>query len=764
MVKTLPEEVKTAFRKKGILADEALLFLKTDMGREEMYCDVYTLVTEEGIAALFCLDVLKEKKGASLFSPQKSEPALRELDYLYIPLEEIKEIKCEELISTLRIVLKRTDGGEEVLFFATAACRKRVFSFLERFDAWRESGELPKEKRERGGVCPKCHRPYDDPEKKICNHCVSKIGLVRKLLPFFVRYRLQMALIFLTVLLSSAIGVITPYLNSKVLYDEVLTPGGSRYGQVLGLVISMALAGLLRAFISTVNGIISAKVTAFVSCDLKKTIFSSFERLSYSFFTSRHTGRLITQINSDAETLYWFFCDGVPYFLTNLIQMIGIAIVMFSIHLPLTILILVPIPLMFSGYFLALRLFRRLHAENHAHRSRFNGILSDVLGGMRIVKAFSREEQEIARFDDKSRRLSASKLEIDVKNHTIFPLLNLGIRLSTYLVWGFGGYFVLKEIADPGSGISYGVLNLFVSYLSMLYTPLNFFANFLNHMANGMNALQRLFSIMDAEPDVVEKEGAVTLPRVRGEVVFDHVNFSYAPGKKTIQDVSFRVEAGKSLGIVGHTGAGKSTLANLLTRLYDVESGSISIDGVDLRDMTIRTLRDHVAIVSQETYLFRGSIMDNIRYASPSATAEEVFAASKAAGCHDFIMSFPDGYDTLVGADKKSLSGGEKQRISIARAILKDPAILILDEATAAMDTKTERKIQNALRVISKDRTTITIAHRLSTLRDADHLIVIEEGKMVETGTHDELLERDGVYKKLYTLQMEALKTIGIEE
>ncbi len=764
MIKKLPVEVNEAFRKKGILTDEALMFLKTDMGREELYCDAYTLVTKEGIATLFCLDVLKEKQGASLFSPQKSETALRELDYHFVPLEEVKGIKCEELISTLRIVLTCVNGEEEVLFYATAACRKKVFSFLSRFDSWRETGNVPEEKRERGGVCPKCHRPYDDPEKKICNHCVSKMGLVRKLFPFFVRYRLQIFLVFLTVLLSSAISVVAPYLESKVLYDEVLSPGGSRYGQILGLVISVAFAGLLRAFVSTVNGIIGAKVSAYVSCDLKKTIFSSFERLSYSFFTSRHTGRLITQINSDAETLYWFFCDGVPYFMTNLIQMIGITVVMFSIHLPLTVLILIPIPLMFSGYFLALRMFRRLHAENHTHRSRFNGILSDVLGGMRIVKAFSREEQEIQRFDDKSRRLSASKLEIDVKNHTIFPLLNLGIRLSTYLVWGFGGFFVLKELANPGSGISYGVLNLFVSYLAMLYTPLNFFANFLSHMANGMNALQRLFSIMDAEPDVVEKEDAISLPKVRGEVVFDHVNFSYAPGKKTIQDVSFRVEAGKSLGIVGHTGAGKSTLANLLTRLYDVESGSISIDGVDLRDMTIRTLRDHVAIVSQETYLFRGSIMDNIRYAAPTATSEEVFAASKAAGCHDFIMSFPDGYDTQVGTDKKSLSGGEKQRISIARAILKDPAILILDEATAAMDTKTERKIQEALRVISKDRTTITIAHRLSTLRDADHLIVIEEGKMVETGTHEELLERDGVYKKLYTLQMEALKTIGIEE
>jgi len=341
----------------------------------------------------------------------------------------------------------------------------------------------------------------------------------------------------------------------------------------------------------------------------------------------------------------------------------------------------------------------------------------------------------------------------------------MGMRMTTYLVWGLGAYFILKEGITPGSGIHYGELNLFISYLAMLYNPLHYFANFFGQLAGSLNAAQRLFEILETDPEVKEKEGAIDLGRVRGEVRFDQVNFSYAPGKKTIQDVSFSVPAGQTLGIVGHTGAGKSTLANLLTRLYDVESGSITVDGVDIRDLSFRTLRDNIAIVSQETYLFRGTIMDNIRYAAPRATREEVLAAAKAAGCHDFIMSFPDGYETWVGFDKKMLSGGEKQRISIARAILKDPAILILDEATAAMDTKTERKIQSALQAITKNRTTITIAHRLSTLRDAHFLIVIENGKVVENGTHDQLLEKEqGVYRKLYRLQMEAMKTIGIEE
>ncbi len=760
----LPEEVKNAFLKKGINTDEALLLIKTDMAREELYCDAYTVLTAEGIASLFCLFGLAEKKGASFFSARKSQPVFTELDYVFVPLEEIEKIKCEEQISVIRVVLLRKDGREETLFYTTCAKRGVLYDFTSQVEYYKENGSLRQREEREKAYCPHCSRPYDDPEKKLCKRCLSKKSLVKKLLPFFYRYKKQILLVFLTVILSGAISVVVPLLNNKVLYDEVLTPGSPLYGKIMILVLSVALAGLLQAVVGTINGIVGAHVSAFVSYDLKKTIFSSFERLSFSFFTSRHTGRLITQINSDAETLYWFFCDGVPYFLTNVIQMVGIMAVMFTINVPLTLLILIPIPFVFVGYYLTLRMFRRLHAEMHTHRSRFNGVLSDVLSGMRIVKAFSREEAEVARFHRNSTALSRTNFRVNVRNSTIFPLLNLSMRLGVYLVWGFGGYLVLRGAIHPGTGISFGVLSLFISYLSMLYTPLGFFANFLSNLANGMNALQRLFQIMDTEPEVKEKEDAITLEKVKGEVIFDHVNFSYAPGKKTIQDVSFTVPAGKTLGIVGHTGAGKSTLANLLTRLYDAQSGKITIDGVDIKDLSFKTLRDHVAIVSQETYLFRGTILDNIRYASPEAGAEEVLAASKAAGCHDFIMSFPDGYETQVGVDKKMLSGGEKQRISIARAILKDPAILILDEATAAMDTKTERKIQDALQVITENRTTLIIAHRLSTLRDADSLIVVEDGKVVEEGTHKTLLEKEGVYHKLYKLQMEALKTIGIEE
>ena len=337
----------------------------------------------------------------------------------------------------------------------------------------------------------------------------------------------------------------------------------------------------------------------------------------------------------------------------------------------------------------------------------------------------------------------------------IFRFISYLMKFGTYIVWAVGGWQVMQHTG----GMTYGTLMLFISYMSLVYDPIDFLADISNWWSECLNALQRLFEISDAVPDVKESEHPVNLEKVKGDVSFKDVVFSYEENRIVIDKVSFDVPAGSTLGIVGHTGAGKSTLANLLTRLYDPIEGEVTIDGVNLKELSFRTLRDNIAIVSQETYLFRGTIMDNIRYACPDATNEQVIASA-----HDFIIKYPDGYQTMVGMGYKDLSGGERQRVSIARAILKNPAILILDEATAAMDTQTERAIQESLNALTKNRTTIMIAHRLSTLRDADKLIVIENGKMPEAGTAEELLKKKGVYYKLYKMQAEALKTIGIEE
>lgn len=749
------------FVSKGVNMPEALLVMKSDIGVDAVYKDVYIVIDKEGISVAEGTLLFEHNRIRTDGNPVRNEH-FEEARYERFVIAELEEIKVEQLISTGRITALREK--ESVLLFNFSSTYKHdVGIFCRAAESVKKDGKIDEEKMKDSDYeknsCPKCGRRYPDPDRKICPKCMDKVRLIKKLSKLFLHYKKYILMILFSLTLISALGAITPYVSNQIFLADVLSEGGKYYGEIFKIILVMVAVRMASLLISLLNGAISAKVSAEVTFDMRKTIFETLSRLSLSFFTNRQTGGLMTQINNDSTRIYWFFCDGFPYFVLNIVQLIVFMVIMFFINPILTIYAFITVPLFFISFKFIFLTFDKMYAKAWSRRRSFNSLIADVLNGMRVVKSFSREEDEMKRFDKRSKLSAEADTDIGTKSAKIFPLLFYLLKIGSYIVWGVGGWQVMNKTG----GMDYPMLATFIAYFSLIYGPIEFLADVSNWWSECLNSLQRLFEITEANPEVKECENPVTLENMKGDVEFKNVSFSYVDNRKVIDDISFQVPAGSTLGIVGHTGAGKSTLANLLTRLYNTEDGDIFIDGVNIKEISFDTLRKSVSIVSQETYLFRGSILENIRYACPEATNDQVVAASVIASAHSFIVKYPDGYHTQIGFGNKELSGGERQRISIARAILKNPQILILDEATAAMDTQTERQIQEALNRLTKGKTTIIIAHRLSTLRDADNLIVIENGKMPESGTAKELLQKKGVYFKLYKMQAEALKTIGIE-
>lgn len=752
MSNIIEEHIISAFKSQGINTDGFLYAIHTDMDLKGNYVDVYTAIDNEKIIFLSGVEKIKKADG-----PRRLTIEFEAAEIKAFELKELGGLFSEKLLSSGRLCHEK-DGEIFLLSVFSLGFLRDVEKLIKVYDNLK-SGQNPLTdvNIDNDTHCSICGSRYPEIERKICPKCLDRTSISLRLLKFFSNYRKKVIVILMTMLAGSVFAIFAPLVGTKLLFDDVLSVGGKYYGAVLSVVLLILLVRIIGLGLNILYSYVLAKTVPWIVQDLKMKIFEAMQKLSVGFFTSKRTGTLMNRVNADATNIYWFFVDGLPYVVVNILTFTGVIIMMLILSWKLALVCLVILPVTIIFFRILWSIFRRFHHKFWAYSSLLNSMVSDSVNGQRVIKAFSREDDEAKRFEITGRKQAGIDTQSINLEFTAFPLIYLFMFFGQVIITAYGGYMVVS------GEITLGTLLTFIAYLSMLYGPLEFMSWVSNWWARCVDSAQRVFEIIDAKPDVDDPENPVQINEIKGDISMNNVTFEYDPATPVLKNLNLQVRSGEMLGIVGKTGAGKSTLVNLIARLYDTTEGSVYIDSINVKNLPLDMLRKNIGIVSQDIYLFIGTIADNISYAKPGAGMDEIICASKAAAAHDFIMQLPDAYETRVGAGGQDLSGGEKQRLSIARTILQNPKILILDEATAAMDTQTEISIQEALSKLKEGRTTIAIAHRLSTLKDADNLAVISEGKVVEQGTHVELLEKKGEYHKLYLIQQEGLKIIQMD-
>lgn len=662
-----------------------------------------------------------------------------------IPLDAIESLKIEELVgcSALRAITKEGKSVELIRF--SSALTGAFADALLKLEALLR-GDTPPESGRKAMLCTKCGRPI--PEDQLsCPACRSQKQILLRTLHLVRPYWKWMFVSSLLAAFSAGLELTPPWLT-MLLIDKVLTPRQNIH-LFFWLLAALVATRLLGVGIHITRGRLGSWLGNRIAFELRSRLYQHLQWLSLSYYDRRQIGSIMSRVTRDTEALYDFLVNSASSLTVNSLMIIGIGSAMLSLNWQLSLMVLIPAPFIVMLARYAWRRITRIWRRYWHRWARLSAHLSGTLSGVREVKAFAQEEREIRTFNRRNFDIAESGMSAGQMSATIFPLVSFMVMSSAFIIWYVGGLGVLRGT------LSLGQLVAFLSYVGMLYGPLNIITNIMDWASRTVTAAERIFEVLDTEPDVQDSPDALPLEEVQGEIRFENVSFGYEKHHLVLHEIDLQVQAGEMIGLVGPSGAGKSTLINLLCRFYDPTRGRILLDGKDLREIRMRDLRRFIGVVLQDTFLFPGTIRENIAYAKPNATQEEIIAAAKAANAHDFIMRFPDGYDTWVGERGHRLSGGERQRISIARAILRDPRILILDEATASVDTETERQIQEALDRLVRNRTTIAIAHRLSTLRNANRILVLDKGQIVEEGSHETLMEMEGLYHRLVTMQME---------
>ncbi len=576
----------------------------------------------------------------------------------------------------------------------------------------------------------------------------KKPGLIRRFAGYYRAHLPLFALDMFCALLISGVDVVYPLLSRKAL-DAYISPGAANLKPFLVIVgISIAMH-ILRAVCSYIVTYYGHVLGVYIEADMRRDVFSHLQKLGFSFYDKSRTGKLMARCTTDLFDVVELAHHGPEDIFISVLTFLGSFIAMLTINPLLAVVLIATVPVMLA---FVMYLRKRLHLTSRKVKESVAVINSDIesaISGARVAKAFTNEDYEVEKFE----RGNDNYIRAKGKNYKAMGQFMSGMEFFTsilrVIVLAVAGLMI---ILDRGN-MTLKVLTVFLLYVSSFTTPIRKLAMFMEQYTAGMAGFSRFTEIMDTEPEIVDKPGAEDLTSVKGDIVFDNVAFSYDGGRKVLENISLTIPHGSTVALVGPSGGGKTTLCHLIPRFYDVTEGVITVDGRDIRDVTLRSLRGNIGIVQQDVFLFAASVKDNIRYGRLDASDEEIIAAAKAAEIHDDIMRMPDGYDTIVGERGITLSGGQKQRVSIARIFLKNPPILILDEATSALDSATEAKITCALERLSEGRTTLVIAHRLSTVRNADEIMVIDDTGILERGSHEELIALNGAYKLLHDAQ-----------
>ncbi len=672
--------------------------------------------------------------------------------------DRVMEISVKRMYGNACIYLESRGGKKRSIFRFTYSVASLCDMAVQYISAV-AGGEDPAEQLEiveatfgkLNRICPKCGRTLLH-EGAQCIHCQSKSKVAAKLFKYVKPEMKTLVFCILISMVTTVVALLPPFMT-KTIVDEILpmrlgddVQQGLRY---LSILVGILLGSYMVHYaLSAYRGYLLRRSGDRIVMNLRNDVYEKAQHLPMKFYDKTSTGSVINRISGDSNTIQAFILKITQECIVQFIMLVGIVVIMFAMHPKLTLLSLVPIPVVVVGAKIFSRKISPFYKKIWRRWSSVTSIMTDTIPCVRVVKAFAGEKRATDRFN----RYNKEWYNVDVASARItqtFPcIIGFAVTCGSLLIWAVGGkWAMLGE-----SNVSPGLLVSFISYASMFYGPVNFFAYLSDSYQSALASTERIFDILDAESEAENPDG-IKPEKLRGKIEFRDVNFSFDKTKKTLSDINLVIEPGDIVGIVGTTGSGKSTLINLLMRFYDQYEGEILVDGVNIKDLDLSAYRSCIGYVQQEPMMFSDTIFNNIAYGVPDASVEQVIHAAEVANAHEFIARQPDGYDSMLGERGVGLSGGEKQRLSIARAVLKNPSILVFDEATAAVDSETENLIQEAIERLISGRTTLMIAHRLSTLRKANKIIVVDQGKIIECGSHEELMALNGKYRRLIEIQ-----------